>query len=182
MGLFTVTVECNQPQDDQHFYQQQDDQHYQKREHGVHFVSSIPPPSSKDSSAQPTVECNHQDQQNQQPVQATECGTHLSSQHNKPKMGKYSKPSRIYPFCFKNQGEKLSRHITKVHMNEDRVKEALKLPKKERDAALAQLKKEGILFANRQQLKEENPQNQSERKCSKPLDLTICAVCKGFYA
>ena len=101
---------------------------------------------------------------------------------NKSKIEKSSKPSRMCPFCYKKCGEKLSRHITKMHKHETKVKEALKVPKKERDAAMALLKKEGILHVNRRQLNEDNPQFQRERKTKKEHHMTICGLCKGFFA
>ncbi|XP_030848126.1 uncharacterized protein LOC105437122 isoform X3 [Strongylocentrotus purpuratus] len=94
----------------------------------------------------------------------------------------YSKPSRVCPFCHKSCGEKLTRHITQVHKHEKSVKDALKLPKKERNVAMSVFKKQGILHANQNQIKKKDPQYQRERKCNTNDKMTICGLCKGFYS
>ena len=48
---------------------------------------------------------------------------------------KYKKPKRMCPFCKKYFQEKLTRHVQLVHKKEKEVSNAMKLPKKERDAA-----------------------------------------------
>lgn len=94
----------------------------------------------------------------------------------------YIKPSRTCPYCKKECGEKLTRHLSLVHKHEDSVKNALKLPRNERMKAMACIRKEGILFVNQQKIQEENPQYERERRSKGSSELKICGICKGFYS
>ena len=58
----------------------------------------------------------------------------------------------------------------------------MKLPQKEKTAALANLKKEGIFAFNKQQVGEDVPEYQRERRTKCDGTLIICGICQGFYS
>ena len=92
--------------------------------------------------------------------------------------------SRPCVFCSKVQSN-LARHIVSVHREEQEVKEILKLPSTERNAALASLRKRGMMEYNRQVMAAGGKHKlyQRERSCRSTEDnLVICSLCKGCYA
>ncbi|XP_071823328.1 uncharacterized protein [Apostichopus japonicus] len=95
---------------------------------------------------------------------------------------RYKKPLRMCPFCGKYFKETLTRHLKLVHKDEEQVKRALELPKKERVEAFALMRKEGILQANILQMKVDNPKYETQRRAATENPLVICGLCKGFYA
>ena len=80
------------------------------------------------------------------------------------------------PFCNEDQSA-LSLHIKRKHSHEKEVENALKLPKKERDNAFEQMKREGIRKFNIKETSKDAPSYQSQRK---PLNgnLIFCSACK----
>ncbi|XP_041485131.1 uncharacterized protein LOC121431617 isoform X2 [Lytechinus variegatus] len=94
----------------------------------------------------------------------------------------YKKPNRMCPFCCKRCGATLKRHIRAVHKNEERVKEALKLPRKEQAIAFSIFRKEGILLSKTDKVKEKHPAYRRLRRARKSAKLTICGICQGFYS
>ena len=90
-------------------------------------------------------------------------------------------------FCSKVQTN-LARHIVTVHREDQEVKEVLKLPTAERNAALALLRKRGMMEYNRQVMAVGGKHSrqrlyQRERSCRTSEDnLVICSLCKGCFA
>ena len=78
----------------------------------------------------------------------------------------------------------LTRHLSTVHRAEDRVKAALQLPQKARNAAFNQLKKDGINSYNVTEAGLQQPVLQCERSCTGRgvADLTVCPNCSGFFS
>lgn len=93
------------------------------------------------------------------------------------------KPSRKCIFCGEFQAC-LSRHIRRNYKTEGRVKEVLTLPRKMQNEAFSNFRKEGILKANMDVIKEENPAFHRERApiVSSSLPMVVCGGCKGFFA
>nr|XP_034299375.1 uncharacterized protein LOC105334630 isoform X2 [Crassostrea gigas] len=95
---------------------------------------------------------------------------------------KKSKPKRPCPFCGM-LASRLTDHITRKHKMEESVKAALALPKELRNREFQKLKKEGIFKANKNLLKEQNPDYSKilvERNQGRGA-LAMCSLCKGFY-
>jgi hypothetical protein len=76
----------------------------------------------------------------------------------------------------------LNRHLNDKHSEEDGVKRALKLPFRDKCAAIANLRKEGILKYNKDQMKEVNPSYLRERGGTADDSLVVCNLCSGFYS
>ena len=95
----------------------------------------------------------------------------------------YKKPYRYCVFC-KKKFSKLRNHIANKHHDNERVKEALQLPKKERDAAFDQMRKDGIFEFNKYEAKKnpDNPHLQRERKRKDETNsiLVMCSICQSF--
>jgi hypothetical protein len=98
---------------------------------------------------------------------------------------KLRKPTRLCIYCNKYYSEKLSRHILSRHSDVERVQKAKKLPRKERDRVMSDIRREGIMAANKRHLKEDKPIYERERRTrctSKEDELVICGVCDGFFS
>ncbi len=94
----------------------------------------------------------------------------------------YKKPYRYCIFC-KTMMSKLTGHIQTMHKDEERVREALKKPKKEKDLAFDSFRKEGILEVNKLRIRQnpDNPNMERERKRQTTEGLLVmCNVCKAF--
>ncbi|XP_054773799.2 uncharacterized protein LOC129281448 isoform X2 [Lytechinus pictus] len=94
----------------------------------------------------------------------------------------YKKPNRMCPFCCKRCGATLKRHIRAVHKNDERVKEALKLPRKEQAIAFSIFRKEGISLSKTDKVNKKHPAYRRERRGRKSDKLIICGICQGFYS
>ena len=77
-------------------------------------------------------------------------------------------------------GGKLSRHIKFCHKNEDRVKNAMALKRKDRDKEFAVFKKEAIVKFNREQAVFDKPNYQREKKANVWKNLICCGFCNAF--
>ena len=95
---------------------------------------------------------------------------------------KGNKPKRPCYFCGHSQSQ-LLRHLKTVHKNEILVKQALTLPKGEKNKAFNNIKKKGIMKKNIQ-LKSEGKELLRERRPGSvnSQHLAICNGCKGFYS
>ena len=96
---------------------------------------------------------------------------------------KYSKKKIPRPctFCGRFQTN-LHRHFLLKHKAEQSVLEALRLPAQEKLKAFENLRKEGILKHNKEEMKKENPTYECERSRSSSHKLVQCSRCYGFYA
>ena len=101
------------------------------------------------------------------------------------KMQKKKRPKRPCPFCDK-MASRLSDHIKRKHKYEEKVINALSLPKELRDREFQTFKKEGIFKVNSNMLsKETSPDFENllhERKYIKNSSTVVCSLCKGFYS
>ena len=79
-------------------------------------------------------------------------------------------------------GTKLTRHIKRVHKKEPRVKEALKMKKKDMLATFISFKREGIYIFNKREAALVKPNYQRERTAVKWNKLLCCGTCKSFVA
>ena len=103
----------------------------------------------------------------------------LNDEQNSKKT--YKKPYRYCIFC-KRMMAKLRGHMVTMHQDEERVRQACKLGKKDKDLAFDALKKEGILELNKLRIRK-NPDNaklERERKKDTSHGLVMCQLCKGF--
>ena len=76
----------------------------------------------------------------------------------------------------------MTRHISKVHKNEDIVRSALEKPRAERNRLFQSFKKEGINQFNVTEINQDNPCYARERKKRKCDELIKCSNCHGFYS
>ena len=84
-------------------------------------------------------------------------------------------------FCDKTQhGGKLSRHIKFCHKEEERVKGALELKRKEQLKVFKKFKAEGIYKYNKNQASLRNPVYQREKKANVWRNLLCCGYCQRF--
>ena len=90
-------------------------------------------------------------------------------------------PARPCPFCSKTLPH-LSRHLKTVHKDRDEVKKAWSLPPKYRNRCLCQLKRQGIMQYNKQQLLTQSLQLLRERRRKHNSELAMCTRCNGFFA
>jgi len=98
-------------------------------------------------------------------------------------VGAGKRRERPCPYCSKFV-KTLTRHLSTVHRAEDRVKAALQLPQKDRNAAFNQLKKDGINNYNVTEAGLQQPVLQCERSHTgrAVADLTVCPNCSGFFS
>lgn len=100
-----------------------------------------------------------------------------------PICGTYKKPYRYCIFC-KKMWSKLRVHIEKMHNGHERVCQALKMGKRERDSEFDAFRREGILKLNTIRLKKnpENPKLERERRndTNENGKLVMCHLCKAF--
>ncbi|XP_057290065.1 uncharacterized protein LOC130612732 isoform X2 [Hydractinia symbiolongicarpus] len=90
-------------------------------------------------------------------------------------------PNRTCFICGK-VFSRLTRHITKSHKDDDVVKNALLMPKKEKVKCFRNFKKMGIHQENMKEINARSPKFQREKKVRKCKDLVMCSLCNGFYA
>ncbi|XP_078329658.1 uncharacterized protein LOC144624151 [Crassostrea virginica] len=113
-------------------------------------------------------------------------GNNISTEENteeKTDASKWKRPERPCPFCEK-VSTRLTEHLKAKHKDEERVKYALSLPKKQKNREFNLLKKEGIFKANQSILKSENFDNTQlirERNQGQSTSLKMCSKCKGFF-
>ena len=100
---------------------------------------------------------------------------------------KKTKPYRPCVYCGLKQS-KLTRHLKTKHINEDRIRTALLLPRQLQQQEFDQIKKEGIFEANKNIMKNSKLSSQEvkdqlmrERKQGKS-DTVVCSLCNGFFA
>ena len=74
----------------------------------------------------------------------------------------------------------MSRHIGRKHKDEEAVKQALELPKKERIKAFGCFRSEGIFKTNKREIVKKIPQYERSRKGKTDEDLVMCNGCKEF--
>jgi len=84
-------------------------------------------------------------------------------------------------FC-KKSCTKLTRHIERCHKDQEKVKAALKLKKKERVAAFEAFKREGIVAYNRLQSGNANPVYQGQRVLRKYREMKRCNACNAMLS
>lgn len=90
------------------------------------------------------------------------------------------KVHRPCPYCLKLQSA-LTRHLKTVHKKEEEVMRALALPtSQEKNKAFDNMKKNGILKYNKDEMKKENPSYMRERKGDNKV--VVCSSCKGCYS
>ncbi|XP_071958628.1 uncharacterized protein [Antedon mediterranea] len=77
--------------------------------------------------------------------------------------------------------EKLTRHIKTVHNDNQRVKDALKFPKREMQKQFDLMRKEGIYIVNNGEMKKNDPKYEQERRTTSKKPPVMCGLCKGFY-
>jgi len=77
---------------------------------------------------------------------------------------------------------RLTRHITKVHKNDERVIKALDLPKHEKNRMFSVFKAEGINQYNEEQIQKDNPIYARERKARVCDKLVKCSHCNRFLS
>ncbi|XP_071500912.1 uncharacterized protein [Diadema antillarum] len=119
-----------------------------------------------------------------QTCMVTSCVTANSTEQEEvcsEKGGTYKKPYRFCMYC-KQFKSKLSDHLAKKHMNEERVKNALRLPKKQRIEEFDRIRKEGTFEVNKERARDDEPSYERERKSSSKGNLVICGSCSGAYA
>lgn len=75
----------------------------------------------------------------------------------------------------------LTRHLSTVHRDKPDVQAAMKLPSKKRNAAFNQLKRDGIMQHNKQQMGLEQPQLERER-LGKEGPVVFCGKCSGVFS
>ena len=75
----------------------------------------------------------------------------------------------------------LARHLVRIHKNEDEVKQAMRLPRRDRLQRFNNIKKKGILSYNIG-LKNEGKELLCERRQGSERGLAMCLGCKGFYS
>ena len=94
------------------------------------------------------------------------------------------RPSRMCIFCRKLIPNPLSRHITRCHNEVPEVKEAMKLPKKQKHQRFHSFKLQDILQFNKSQATLDNPcyQNQRERWSHKTDNAISCSGCSTFIS
>lgn len=112
---------------------------------------------------------------------AISASTTSSIQH--PHIGKASKKkvSRPCVFCGQSQTN-LSRHIVLVHNDKEQVRQLMTLSKSGKCRALQNLKRQGILQYNKQQMKHVLPKYQRERKLKTAEGgFTVCEHCSGCF-
>lgn len=89
------------------------------------------------------------------------------------------KPHRRCPFC-EQYHSALSRHIKRKHKDEEAVKQALDLPKKERIDAFGSFCSEGIFQTNKKEIGKQIPHYERSRKGKTNEDLVMCNGYKEF--
>ena len=92
----------------------------------------------------------------------------------------YKKPKRMCIFCGKMKSKLSPQHIQSLHKDRKRVKNALKMKKKERVEELQRIKREGILQYNKLEASKDSPNYQSERKKRKYFEIALCSSCGAF--
>ena len=85
-------------------------------------------------------------------------------------------------FCRKLIPNPLSRHITRCHNEVPEVKEAMKLPKKQKHQRFHSVKLQGILQFNKSQTTLDNPCYQRERWSHKTDNAISCSGCSTFIS
>ncbi|XP_069121058.1 myosin heavy chain, skeletal muscle-like isoform X4 [Argopecten irradians] len=134
-----------------------------------------------------------QRQQNQAGPSRTQ-NQNTKDKNTKSKSGKQDgmkmlKPHRPCLYCGIKQS-KLTRHLKTKHSDEERIKAILDLPIPLQHNAFDQIKKEGILKANKDIMKnatlskEELKKNliRERRQGEEVCDLSLCSLCNGFFA
>ncbi|XP_065942405.1 uncharacterized protein [Magallana gigas] len=125
--------------------------------------------------------CLSSDESQNLAVEDEQTADHQNPTGNQTK-SKTSRPRRPCPFCG-TMASRLTDHMKRKHKMEESVKAALALPKELRDREFQKIKKEGIFLANKNLLKEKNPDYSkilAERNQGKDA-LAMCSLCKGFY-
>ena len=92
----------------------------------------------------------------------------------------YKKPKRPCPYC-KTAQSQLKRHVMAKHKNQDLVKKMLKLPPKEQESIMDEIRKEGIYENNLNEMKQEKPNLMRERRQGE-ANLVLCTTCKAFIS
>lgn len=108
----------------------------------------------------------------------------IESVYNEIKVKPNKKKPKVHrpcPFCFKMQSA-LTRHLKIVHKNEERIIRALSLPKKEKNAAFEDMRKDGIYNFNKKEMTKEDPNYIRERCSSSSSKMVMCDKCKGVYS
>jgi hypothetical protein len=96
--------------------------------------------------------------------------------------GRNTKIARPCPFCSIPQTNS-TRHILSKHKDNERVKLAAELSASERNKAFSDMKKEGILAYNKEQMKNGGQYAREKRQNSlEPMVLVMCDTCSGFVA
>jgi hypothetical protein len=95
--------------------------------------------------------------------------------------------SRPCLFCGKFQTN-LRRHILLKHNKEENVKRTCELPKKDQDECFEQMRKEGIMKYNKEEMRKQQPIYERERAVDRGADaldaeeIVACGKCSGIYA
>ena len=83
---------------------------------------------------------------------------------------------------WKDEIKVITQHIQSLHKDRKRVKNALKMKKKERVEELQRIRREGILQYNKLEASKESPNYQSERKKRKYFEIVLCSYSGAFIS